>query len=182
MTTLDVVFILVGALTLIASFFVIWAKKLVHAALWLIVALAGVATLFVLLEAGFMAVVQVAVYIDAIAVMIIIVVMLTQRAMQPGGKRYNKGWWLPGLSALLVFLALGGAFIFLGNADLTSTAPALAGDTEALLDELGTGLVDVDRFILPFEVASVLLLAAFVGAIMIAHPKVGGSVDEEVEA
>ena len=113
MTTLDIVFILTGALTLIASFFVIWAKKLVHAALWLILALAGVAVLFVLLEAGFMAVVQVAVYIDAIAVMIIIVVMLTQRAMQPEGERYNRGWWLPGLSALLVFAALGGAFLFL---------------------------------------------------------------------
>lgn len=182
MTTLDIVFILAAALTLIASFFVIWAKRLVHAALWLIIALAGVAILFVLLQAGFMAVVQVAVYIDAIAVMIIIVVMLTQRAMQPEGRRYNKGWWLPGLSALLVFIALGGAFVFLGNADLTSPAPALVTDSEVLLDELGTGLVDVDQFILPFEIASVLLLAAFVGAIMIAHPNAGESVDEEVEA
>jgi NADH-quinone oxidoreductase subunit J len=182
MTTLDIVFLLAGALTLIASFFVIFAKKLVHAALWLIIALAGVAVLFVLLEAGFLAVVQVAVYIDAIAVMIIIVVMLTQRAMQPSDHRYNKGWWLPGLSALLVFLALGGAFVFLGNADLTSPAPVITADTETLLDELGTSLVDVDRFILPFEIASVLLLAAFIGAIMIAHPKAGESVDEEVEA
>jgi NADH-quinone oxidoreductase subunit J len=138
--------------------------------------------LFVLLEAGFMAVVQVAVYIDAIAVMIIIVVMLTQRAMQSEGERYNRGWWLPGLSALLVFLALGGAFIFLGSSEFTAPAPVLVGDTEALLDELGTGLVDIDRFILPFEIASVLLLAAFVGAIMIAHPRAGKSADEEVEA
>lgn len=182
MTTVDIVFILAGALTLIASFFVIWAKKLVHAALWLILALAGVAILFVLLEAGFMAVVQVAVYIDAIAVMIIIVVMLTQRAMQPESRRYNRGWWLPGLSALLVFLALGGAFIFLGSSELTAQAPVLAADTEALLDDLGTGLVDVDRFILPFEIASVLLLAAFVGAIMIAHPRAEKSTEEEVEA
>jgi len=182
MTTLDIVFLLTAALTLIASFFVIWTKKLVHAALWLIVALAGVAVLFVLLEAGFIAVVQVAVYIDAIAVMIIIVVMLTQRAMQPAGDRYNRGWWLPGLSALLVFLALGGAFIFLGSSEFTAAAPPLVADTEALLDELGTGLVDIDRFILPFEVASVLLLAAFVGAIMIAHPRAGTSADEEVEA
>jgi NADH-quinone oxidoreductase subunit J len=182
MTTLDIVFILTGALTLIASFFVIWARKLVHAALWLILALAGVAVLYVLLEAGFMAVVQVAVYIDAIAVMIIIVVMLTQRAMQPEGDRYNRGWWLPGLSALLVFAALGGAFLFLSSPEMTASAPVLVADSETLLDELGTGLVDIDRFILPFEIASVLLLAAFVGSIMIAHPKAGNTADEEVDA
>ena len=81
-----------------------------------------------------------------------------------------------------MFLALGGAFVFLGSPEFSAQAPALAFDTEALLDDLGTGLVDVDRFILPFEVASVLLLAAFVGAIMIAHPKAGKSADEEVEA
>ena len=65
---------------------------------------------------------------------------------------------------------------------MTASAPALVADSEALLDELGTGLVDIDRFILPFEIASVLLLAAFVGSIMIAHPKAGKTADEEVEA
>ena len=70
MTAEQLLFLAVGAVTLIAAILVVTSPRLVHAGLWLILALAGVAVLFVLLENGFLAVVQVAIYIDAIAILI----------------------------------------------------------------------------------------------------------------
>ena len=77
LTLTQIVFLVAAAITLLAAFMVVTSRSMVHAALWLIMTLAGVAVFFVLLNAGFLAVVQVAVYIDAIAIMIIVVVMHT---------------------------------------------------------------------------------------------------------
>ncbi len=175
MTSLQLVFLLIAAGTLLAALMVVLSKRLVHAALWLIVVLAGIAVLFVLLNAGFLAVVQVAVYIDAIAILIIIVVMLTQRAMGATKMHVNRNWWLALLTAVVLFTGL--LAIFNQMPALQSQAPSFEVEAEAFLDDLGISLVDADRFIIPFEVASVLLLAALIGSIMIAWPR--GSASEE---
>ncbi len=176
MTIVQLVFLLVAAGALFAALMVVLSKRLVHAALWLIVVLAGIAVLFVLLNAGFLAVVQVAVYIDAIAILIIIVVMLTQRAMGATKIQVNRNWWLALLTA--VVLCVGLLALFNQMPALQSQAPTLEADAETLLDDLGVSLVDVNRFILPFEVASVLLLAALIGSIMIAWPRDSASEEE----
>ncbi len=79
MTALQIIFILVAARTLGAGLMVVTARNLIHSALWLVLALFGVAVLYVLLEAGFLAVVQVVVYIGAIAILIIFAIMLTRK-------------------------------------------------------------------------------------------------------
>jgi NADH-quinone oxidoreductase subunit J len=168
MTATQFVFLLTGAVTLGAAMMVVLSPRLVHAALWLILSLAGTAVLFVLLEAGFLAVVQVAIYIDAIAILIIIVIMLTRRVMIPGETQITRNWWLGALSALILF---GGLLVLLNMVPITAIdTPPPTPDADQLLEDLGRSLVDVDRFILPFEVASILLLAALIGSIMIAWP------------
>ncbi len=168
LTLTQIVFLVAAAITLLSAFMVVTCRSMVHAALWLIMALAGVAVFFVLLNAGFLAVVQVAVYIDAIAIMIIVVVMLTRHSMGIQDRQTNKTWWAAVIAALLLFGSL--VLMFTQAPLLGAEAPALTMGSEALLEELGLALVDVDRYIVPFEVASVLLLAALVGSIIVAWP------------
>jgi NADH-quinone oxidoreductase subunit J len=82
----------------------------------------------------------------------------------------NRSWWLAALSSIILFGAL--IFLLTQIPTFTATAPSLSGDTEMLLEDLGRALVDVNRYIIPFEVASVLLLAALIGSIIIAWPLV----------
>ena len=179
LSLLQIAFLVAAFLTIVSAIMVVTTPSMVHAALWLILTLAGVAVLFVLLNAGFLAVVQVAVYIDAIAIMIIIVVMLTQGATRERFRQVTKSWWGAAIAALILFAGL--IALFTQTPALAVEAPALIASQEAILEDLGTALVDVNRYIIPFEVASVLLLAALIGSSMVAWPLVKGK-DEEVEA
>jgi NADH-quinone oxidoreductase subunit J len=144
---------------------VVTTRNLVHAALWLVVSLFGVAVVFTLLNAPFLAVAQVLVYIGAIAILFIFAVMLTRRLVQDTGPQTNRGWWLAALIAALLFVGLAW---MVGTWDGFATqAPALAADTNSVR-ELGAALVSPDAYVLPFELASVLLLAALIGAIVVA--------------
>ncbi len=172
MTAMQLVFLFAGAVTLLAAILVVASPRLVHAGLWLILALAGVAVLFILLEAEFLAVVQVAIYIGAIAVLIIFTVMLTRRVMADSGPQVNRNWWAAALAALLLFCSLLALFRQVPTLASANAAP-LTASPQMLLEDLGRSLVDVDRFVLPFEIASVLLLAALIGAIVIARPPEG---------
>jgi len=168
MTALQIVFLIAAAFTLLSALLVVTRPNLVHASLWLIASLAGVAVLFVLLEAGFLAAVQVVIYIGAIAILIIFAVMLTRRVMSDSGPQVNRNWWGAALSALLIFGGLLGLFSQVPA--VGSAFPAAIANADGLLEDLGRSLVDVNRYVLPFEVASVLLLAAMIGAIVIARP------------
>ena len=87
MTAVQIIFILVAAMTLGAALMVVTAKNLIHSALWLVLSLFGVAILYALLQAGFLAVVQVMVYIGAIAILIIFGIMLTRKIAPDSGPR-----------------------------------------------------------------------------------------------
>ena len=169
MTAERLLFLAVGTVTLIAAILVVTSPRLVHAGLWLILALAGVAVLFVLLENGFLAVVQVAIYIDAIAILIIIVVMLTRAVMRETDPQINRTWVFSGMAALLLFASLLAIVL-----QLPAPIRPVLLDPESGLDVLGKALVDVDGFILPFEIASVLLVAALIGAIVVARAPMRG--------
>ena len=106
------IFIATAALIVASAVMVVTTRNLVHAALWLIAALFGVAVIFILLEAGFLAVVQVVVYIGAIAIMFIFAVMLTRRDLLDHGPRVNKGW---PAALVLSLLTLGGIILLLGG-------------------------------------------------------------------
>jgi len=168
MTVLQLIFLLTAAATLASGMMVVASPNLVHAALWLIMALAGVTVFFVLLEAGFLAVVQVAVYIGAIAILIIFAVMLTRHVAADSQSQVTRSWWLAALTSLLLF---GGLIAMLTQIPtLTAGAPVLPGNPDDIVRDLGQSLVSLDQYVLPFETASVLLLAALIGAIVIALP------------
>ena len=165
MTLLQLIFLITGAVILISAFMVVVAHNLVHAALWLIVSLFGVAVLFVLLEAGFLAAVQVILYIGAIAILIIFAIMLTRRVMQDSGPQTNRQWWLGALIAAALFGVLVWAFLQVSYPLANVPVP------DNSLVALGRSFVDPNLYALPFEVASVLLLVALVGSIVIAGEK-----------
>ena len=165
MTAEQIIFLVVAFFTLGSGFMVVTTGNLVHAALWLVATLFGVAVVFALLNAGFLAVVQVVVYIGAIAILFIFAVMLTRKDMRDQGPQMNRGWWAGALIAVLVFAGL--FFLLQGWNGLSRTAAAIPAGFDAVA-ELGNALVSPDAFVLPFEVASVLLVAALVGAVYVA--------------
>ena len=168
MTPVQIIFLLCAALIFASALMVVTTRNLIHAALWLVAALFGVAVLYAILDASFMAVVQVVVYIGAIAILFIFAVMLTRREMRDRGPQLRKGWWLAALLGLLVFAGL--AFMLITQPGINRTVADMPQglDTVKLL---GKALVAPDAYMLPFEVASVLLLAALVGAVYVAVGK-----------
>jgi len=108
----QILFLLAALVTLGAAITVVTARNLVHGALALIATFFGVAILFVLLQAGFLATVQVVLYIGAIAILIIFAIMLTRRVMQDSGPQTNQQWWLAALLSLALFAAAFGVGAF----------------------------------------------------------------------
>jgi NADH:ubiquinone oxidoreductase subunit 6 (subunit J) len=164
MTALQIIFLISASVILVSAVMVTVTRNLVHAALWLIAALFGVAAIFAVLEAGFLAVVQVVVYIGAIAIMFIFAVMLTRREMLDKGSQMNKRAWLAGILGVLLFASM---VYMLSTWVGFNQLPSLVGDTDTLA-LLGNSLLLPSAYLLPFEVASVLLLAALVGAVYVA--------------
>jgi NADH-quinone oxidoreductase subunit J len=161
----QILFILFALLILVPAVLVVTVRRLIHAALWLVAALFGVAVLFAFLQAGFLAVVQIVVYIGAIAILFIFAVMLTGREQAERGPRARQGWWI---AALLAVLTLAGLItIVVVQPDINRTAQVIPAGVDTLRN-LGSALVSPDAYVLPFEVASVLLLAALVGAVYVA--------------
>ena len=173
MTAQQIIFLIVAVYTLISALMVVTTRNLVHAALWLVSTLFGVAVVYALLNASFIAVVQVVVYIGAIAILFIFAVMLTRRDMRDSGAQMNKNWWAGALAAVLMFAGL--AFLLSGWSGFSKTAAELPAGFDAI-SLLGEALVSPEAYVLPFEVASVLLLAALVGAVYVAfNPRSGNT-------
>ena len=164
MSALQIIFLIAAAVILVSAVMVTLTRNLVHAALWLVATLFGVAVIFAVLEAGFLAVVQVVVYIGAIAIMFIFAVMLTRREMLDKGPQMNKRAWLAGILGVLLFALM---VYMLSTWVGFNKLPTLVGDTDTLV-LLGNSLLLQSAYLLPFEVASVLLLAALVGAVYVA--------------
>jgi NADH-quinone oxidoreductase subunit J len=165
MTAEQVIFLLTGGLILGSAIMVVATRNLIQSALWLVVTLFGVAILYAILQANFLAVVQVVVYIGAIAILFIFAVMLTRKEMRDKGPQTRSTWWLAALLGLIVLAAL--IFLILGQPDINRTATEIPPGVDTLRN-LGIALVSPDAFVLPFEVASILLLAALVGSVYVA--------------
>jgi NADH-quinone oxidoreductase subunit J len=168
MTVQQIIFLVVAVITLLAGLSVVTSRNLIHSALWLILSLSGIAVFYVLLDAGFFAVVQVVVYIGAIAILFIFAVMLTRKAMRDSGPQSNSNWWIGALIALLLF---AGITLILVSWQGFKTLPPILLNASGKLSQLGLALVSPDQYLLPFELASVLLVAAMIGAIFVAGEK-----------
>jgi len=165
MTAIQFIFIVLAAFTLGAAFMVVTSRNLVHAALWLIVTLFGVACFFVILNAGFLAVAQVVIYIGAISILLIFAIMLTLRVAQDSGPQINSNW----IWAALVSILLFGGLVWINSLwpGFRSPLPEMSPGADTLR-QLGQALVSPNAYAIPFEVASVLLLAALIGSIIVA--------------
>lgn len=163
----EIIFNVFILLTIIPCFWVALSSNIVHAAFSLLVTLFGVAGLYVLLGADFIGVVQVIVYIGGILVLIIFGVMMTQR-----GKLLPLSVQLPGkfIGAVLAGTILV-ALILAATRSLWPVAVSL-GEPEPTSAAIGNLLLG--KYLIPFEVASVLLLAALVGAVLIVRRSVRG--------
>ena len=156
-----ITFFIIAALTLGASILVVTVRNVVHSAMALIGAFFGVAAIYLLLEAEFLAVVQVLIYVGAISVLILFAIMLTRGLMSSDETGVNTQW---AAAALIAF------FLFLGMFLIAARGPwaiATKSITTDLVPTLGRLLVTT--YVLPFEVISLLLLGALVGALMIAR-------------
>jgi NADH:ubiquinone oxidoreductase subunit 6 (subunit J) len=161
----QVIFALLAVLTLGAAVMVVTSRRLFHSALWLMLAFLGIAAIFILLNAEFLAVVQVLIYIGAISTLIIFAIMLSRSVMDPSEQRFNDQWGLVGGFAALLFVVLAAiiARVPWQTAGLASVIPPDS------IERLGLGFVG--PYVVPFEVASVLLVVAMIGAIIIARER-----------
>ena len=181
----QIVFLITAGLIVVSALMVVTVRNLVHAALWLIATFAGMAVVFVLLNAGFLALVQVVVYIGAISILIIFAIMLTRRVMQDTGPQTNAQWPIAALIGLAVLagalwsLDLPGAltagaatwvadFAKVPPAVPTEYADAAAANT-ATLANLGLALSSPNGYLLPLLLVGALLAVSMVGSINIAR-------------
>lgn len=170
MTLVQIVFLITAAVMVVAALRVVTTPNLVHAALWLVLALFGGAVMYVLLEAPFLAVAQVVIYIGAIAILMIFAIMLTRRDLRDRGPQTGRQWPLAALVALVVLAGVMALVRAWPGYTITSAGAVPANSIQLL----GQSLVAPQGFVIPFEVASVLLLAALIGAIYIAWGRRAG--------
>jgi NADH:ubiquinone oxidoreductase subunit 6 (subunit J) len=159
----QVMFIVLSAVTLISGMLVVTTRSLFRSALWLVLAFFGIAGLFILLNAEFLAIAQILIYVGAISTLIIFAIMLSRGVMDPDTRRFNDQWGLvAGFSAVL-FVLLAAILTRVQWPIVAAQAPADA------IQRLGADFVG--PYVIPFEVASVLLVVAMIGAIIIARER-----------
>ena len=153
----------VSLVTLGGAIAVVTNKNVLHSAYYLVLAFVGIAAVYVLLEAPFIAVIQVLIYIGAIAILIIFAIMLTRRLMSKDMEQRNNQWIWAALGSLLLFGVLGWLVY---NANWPVIEAAVPKEPIMLMgEEL------LSTYVVPFEIASVLLLAALVGSILIGRER-----------
>jgi NADH:ubiquinone oxidoreductase subunit 6 (subunit J) len=165
MNVTQVIFIVLSAVALAGALGVVLNRNLFRAALFLVLSFIGVAGLYILLSAELLAMIQILVYVGAISILIVFAVMLSGRIMSPDFRARNEQWFMALVTAVVLF----GVLVFVLLSVRWPVVPADA-PTDAI-SKLGQALVGADQFVLPFEVASVLLLVALVGSVIIARER-----------
>jgi NADH:ubiquinone oxidoreductase subunit 6 (subunit J) len=161
MSVMQIAFLVLAVAAVGSAIGVVTSRNIFYSALLLIGCFFAVAGFYVLLEASFLAAVQVLIYVGAIAVLIIFAVMLTERMMTEKKRAFNEQWWV----ALLVSIFLVAVMLYVV---VTTTWPTTEAAAPAdAIAALGQTLLST--YVLPFEIASVILLMALIGAIIIAR-------------
>lgn len=154
-----VLFYIVSALILIAAFMMVFSTNLVHSALFMAAAFIGIAFVYLLLEAEYLAVVQILVYVGAISVLFVFGVMLTRRDSMEKSNMFNRYGIIAGLMAAALGLVLGRTLL------LTSFNTVAVSSQISAVSAISTLLLG--DYVIPFEAAGILLLIAMIGAIVI---------------
>jgi NADH-quinone oxidoreductase subunit J len=162
-TGVEITFLLVAVVTLGGAVVTVTTKQLVHAALWLVVTLGGLAVEFLLLTAEFIAWVQVLIYVGSVVVLILFGLMLTKAPIgrSPDADSGNRP------AALAVAVAAATALVWVVVDAFRATWIDVEAEVQGSTKVTGTSLFR--HWVLPFEALSVLLLAALVGAIVLSR-------------
>jgi NADH-quinone oxidoreductase subunit J len=150
--------ILVGS-----SLAVVLSKNLFHAVLWLALALTGTAGVFLLLDAEFLAAVQLLLYAGGVITIVVFAIVVTERLV---GERLTQTNMRIGGGALIAAALFACIVVVLGRHELPATRPDMPGDLTRVLGE-----AVLTRYVLPFELLAVLMLAGMLGAIYFARPE-----------
>ncbi len=166
-----VLFYIFAVMVLAGALFTITRRSAVHSAIALIVSLLGVAGLYLLQQAEFLFAVQIVLYIGGIMVLFLFVIMLVNLDQAARERQFNRQW-LVALAAVVAVAAELGYFLYRGKAafhipeTMASTVPNALGNTEQVAESL------FKNYLLPFEVASILLLVAVVGSVVMAKKRI----------
>lgn len=162
---MSVVFWILAAITVVGGLTAVTLKNTVHCALALTTAFAGLALLFLELDAQFAGFAQILVYIGAVAILVVFAILLTRGSDTPVGGVFSHTWFVGLLIAAAVFSVLGWAVLHSVSALPHETAvPAVS------VMQIGNALMG--RYVLPLEIVAVLLTAAMIGAVIVAlHEK-----------
>lgn len=171
----QIAFIALAAITVVSAALVVILPNVLRSALFLAFCFMGVAGLYVTLNAEFLAAMQILIYVGAITVLIMFALVLTQQLMGAKLRTTSRAIWAGGPVAILAFLFFLKSFVkpFSGSQIITrgiadaAPAPANADTIRSLAQML------LQPYVLPFELASLILLAALVGAIVIAKEEKG---------
>ena len=142
---------------------VVLSKNLFHAVLWLALALTGTAGIFLLLDAEFLAAVQLLLYAGGIITIVVFAIVVTERLI---GERLTQTNMRIGGGALVSAVLLGFVVVVLGKHALPQSRPDMPGDLTRVIGESV-----LTRYMLPFELLAVLMLAGMLGAIYFARPE-----------
>ncbi|KAA1422216.1 NADH-quinone oxidoreductase subunit J [Mumia zhuanghuii] len=161
MTAVTVVFAAMGLVALVSAFLVVTSDQIIHAALWLVVTLGAVAGLYVLLAAELVAWVQVLIYMGSVVVLLLFALMLTRTPTGPGSATVTRNQPLATVVAGATTVALGAVMWAGFGGEVIDEDEVRVGTAARLGDAI------FRTWVLPFEVLSVVLLAALVGAIVL---------------
>ena len=159
----EILFFSIAMLVILSSYWVVMSPNLVHSAVSLLFTLFGVAGLYVYLYADFMAASQVIIYVGGILVLIIFGVMLTNKIDNPKLSNQSQNQLMAGVFCLLL-LVFQFQIIFNTNWNIGNFITR-----ESTVNDIGMMLLT--QYLLPFEVVSILLLAALIGAAMLSRKK-----------
>jgi NADH-quinone oxidoreductase subunit J len=168
MTATHLIFYYLAAASVASALLAVTRRNPVHSVLWVLALFMHVAGVFLLVGAEFLAAVQVIVYAGAILVFYLFVLMLLDLPREESGPRFGAHWPFA-VGAGLVFAAL--AWVANGSSRLPSSPPPPAGEGPRFGSLAGIGQALFTEYALPFEIVSLILLAAIVGTIAIAKRK-----------
>lgn len=167
-----VAFYVIAVVLVGSALAVVLLRNIVRAALFLAVFFGASAGIYVLLNAEFIAIVQILIYAGAVTVLVLFAIMLTRNAMSPNANPFAGQWWLAGIIcavlAVGIIYAVGNSTMAIGG-PYASANMVNAGDAGGSVARLGQLLYSPFdySYVLPFEVASIVLLVAIVGAVII---------------
>jgi NADH-quinone oxidoreductase subunit J len=153
-----------GSFVLICSFLVIHTRNIFRSALMLVASFLGVAAIFFMLRAEFLGVIQVLVYVGAIAILILFGIMMTRDSEQgnlPSGNRFLGTFVGTAIGLLIAFVAVNTTWELISSEGRLQLESLTADSTQII------GGLLLNQFVLPFEVVSVVLLAAIIGALAV---------------